>query len=326
MTEPPVQPDNWYRNKRIGGLWRFAIAISILNILGHTIFGFEQAWATPFVALATAYAMELAIETIEARAANRPARYLGSLRIFVEFLLSAHITALAVGMLLYSNERFWVIAFAVAVAIGSKHLFNVGVPIPDCPPRLWPRRHYLNPSNFGISTTLVLFPWVGIAPPYMFTENVRGPLDVILPLIIVVSGSLLNTLFTERIPLILAWLGGFAAQAVVRHLMFGEQLLAALTPMTGLAFVLFTFYMVTDPGTTPSNKPSQIIFGASVAAAYGVLVASHVVFGLFFALSAVTIGRGLLMHLAAWRAASASAAVARPELALAPVAVSERAP
>jgi enediyne biosynthesis protein E5 len=65
------------------------------------------------------------------------------------------------------------------------------------------RRHYLNPSNFGITATLVLFHWVGIAPPYMFTENVRGPLDVILPLILVASGSLLNTLFTERIPLIL---------------------------------------------------------------------------------------------------------------------------
>jgi len=142
--------------------------------------------------------------------------------------------------------------------------------------------------------------------------------------IIVGTGSLLNTLFTERIPLILAWLGGFAAQAVIRHFLFGEQLLAALTPMTGLAFVLFTFYMVTDPGTTPSNKRSQAIFGASVAAAYGVLVALHVVFGLFFALSIVTIGRGLLMHWAAWRAASA--AVARPELALAPVAVSERVP
>lgn len=322
MTDAPIQPDNWYRNKRIGGLWRFAIAISILNIVGHIWLGFEQAWATPFVALATAYGMELAIEAIDAAANNRRPRFLGSPRTFIEFLLSAHITALAVGMLLYSNERFWVTAFGVAVAIGSKHLFNVGVSIPDCPPRLWPRRHYLNPSNFGITVTLLLFPWVGIAPPYMFTENVRGPLDVILPLIIVCTGSLLNTLFTERMPLILAWLAAFALQAVARHFLFGEVLLAALTPMTGLAFVLFTFYMVTDPGTTPSNKRSQVMFGAAVAATYGVLVACHIVFGLFFALSIVTVGRGLLMHVAAWRVVFAG----RRELALAPVAVPERVP
>ena len=28
---------------RLGGLRRFAIAITVFNILGHTVFGFEQA-------------------------------------------------------------------------------------------------------------------------------------------------------------------------------------------------------------------------------------------------------------------------------------------
>ena len=68
-------PDNWYQNKRIGGLWRFAIAISILNILGHTVLGFEQAWAHPILALAVAYAMELSLEAIDAWVQCRPARF-----------------------------------------------------------------------------------------------------------------------------------------------------------------------------------------------------------------------------------------------------------
>jgi hypothetical protein len=72
--------------------------------------------------------------------------------------------------------------------------------------------------------------------------------------------------------------------------------------MTGLAFVLFTFYMVTDPGTTPSRPRAQLAFGAAVAGTYGVLVSLHVVFGLFFALALVTATRGLAMHAAAWRA------------------------
>jgi hypothetical protein len=42
MTTPSGRtPDRWYQDKRIGGLWRFAIAISVLNILGHTMLGFE---------------------------------------------------------------------------------------------------------------------------------------------------------------------------------------------------------------------------------------------------------------------------------------------
>lgn len=298
-----AQPDNWYQNKRIGGLWRFAIAISILNVLGHTVLGFEQAWAHPFVALAAAYVADLLLESVDAWARGRRPNYLGSPRTFIEFLLSAHITGLAVAMLLYPNERFWVIAFAASTAIASKWVFRVSVPVPRCPPAMWAVRHYLNPSNFGIAATLVLFPWVGIAPPYHFTESVRGPFDVILPLIVVCTGSLLNTLFTERVPLILAWLAGFAAQALLRGLLFGEAIPAALAPMTGLAFLLFTFYMVTDPGTTPSHKRSQIVFGASVAAVYGVLMACHVVFGLFFALAIITMIRGALLTWNAWRAA-----------------------
>ena len=39
-----------------------------------------------------------------------------------------------------------------------------------------------------------------------------------------------------------------------------------------MAFLLFTFYMVTDPGTTPVEPRGQIAFGAVVAAAYGVLM------------------------------------------------------
>ncbi|HEV2843958.1 MAG TPA: enediyne biosynthesis protein UnbU, partial [Thermoanaerobaculia bacterium] len=216
---------------------------------------------------------------------------------FVDFLLSAHISGLAVSMLLYANDRLWPVAFAAVVAIASKHLFRVGVN--------GGRRHFFNPSNLGITATLLAFPWVGIAQPYMFTENLSGGWDWFLPGLIVCTGSFLNTVFTKRVPLILSWLGFFALQAVVRHFLFGSLLLPSLNPMTGVAFLLFTFYMVTDPATTPSTVRGQIAFGASVAAAYGALMALHVVFGLFFALSAVCVGRGAMLYarsLAAQRA------------------------
>jgi hypothetical protein len=68
---------------------------------------------------------------------------------------------------------------------------------------------------------------------------------------------------------------------------------AAWLPMTGVAFILYTFYMITDPATTPGSTRNQIAFGAGVAFVYGVLLVSHVVFGLFFALSIVCALRGL---------------------------------
>jgi len=272
------------------GILPFAIAISVLNILGHTWLGFEQAWATPFVSLAAAYSSELTVEL----AINgwQRARFRGGIRRLVVFLLPAHITGLAVGMLLYTNERFMVVAFASSLAIFSKVLFRVPTGAVSGPPTT----HFLNPSNIGITATLLLFhDWVGVAQPYQFTENVSGALDWILPAIILCSGSFLNWRATKRIPLILAWLVGFALQAVIRSLVTEESAIAYLAPMTGLAFVLFTFYMVTDPMTSPRSPRRQIVFGAGTAAVYGLLTYGGVVFGLFFSLTIVCAVRGLLI-------------------------------
>lgn len=287
-----VTTDSWNQTNRLAGLRRFATAITILNILGHTVLGFEQSWVQPLVALGTAYSMEILLELIDASVKQRQPQFAqGGLGKFVDFLLPAHITGLAVVMLLYANERLLPIAFAVAVAIGSKAIFRTPVGKSY--------RHFFNPSNFGISVTLLLFPWVSIAPPYQFTENLDGIGDWLLPGIIVVSGTFLNARFTHRLPLIAAWLSAFILQAAFRSILFATPLTAALLPMTGVAFILFTFYMVTDPGTTPSQLHSQILFGLPVAVVYGLLMITHIVFGLFFALTIVCTLRGLGLYLQA---------------------------
>ncbi len=286
---------DWSTERRLGGLRRFAVAITVLNLLGHTVLGFEPSWAHPLVALATAYALELLLEWIDARANGRPTKFSGhGLEGVVDFLLSAHISALAVSMLLYANDRLAPIAFATAVAIGSKYVLRARVADRS--------RHFMNPSNFGITVTLLLFPWVGLAPPYQFTENLDGVLDWALPGLIVVSGSFINAVFTKRLPLVGAWLGGFALQAAVRHQLFDVALVHALLPMTGLAFILFTFYMITDPATTPAGVRGQIAFGAGAAALYGMLMAAHIAFGLFISLTLVCALRGLGMLVTEWLA------------------------
>jgi len=274
---------------RLAGLRRFAIAITALNLLGHTVLGFEAAYAYPLVALATGYSMELLLELLEAKVQGRPLAFLGSRQQLIDFLLPAHITSLAIAMLLYSNANLWPIALATATAIGSKAIFRVAVN--------GKARHFLNPSNFGISLVLLLFPWVGITAPYQFTANLHGAGDWLLPAAIVVTGSFLNSRFTQRMPLIGAWLASFALQALLRSVWFGTPLLPALLPMTGVAFVLFTFYMVTDPGTTPSSREGQLLFGTAVGLSYGLLMACHVSFGLFFALTFVCLCRGAWLAL-----------------------------
>lgn len=283
----------WKGPQRLGGLRRFAIAITVLNVLGHTVLGFEQAWIVPLVGVFAAYTTELLLETIDAWAHRRRARYLGGVERLINFLLSAHISGLAVGMLLYTNARLEPVVCGAVIAIASKALVRVHLDGGE--------RHVFNPSNFGITIVLLAFPWVGIAPPYQFTENLDRIGDWLLPAVIVCSGTFMNARFTRRIPLVLAWVGGFAIQAMVRAALsdvrFIDAFVPLLVPMTGVAFVLFTFYMATDPATTPTGLGGQVTFGVALGSVYGLLSANEIVFGLFFALTLVSAVRGIALAL-----------------------------
>jgi len=118
----------------------------------------------------------------------------------------------------------------------------------------------------------------------------------------------INGLLTGKVPLIVGWMGGFAIQAFVRHGLFDVSLYSALGPMTGVAFVLFTNYMITDPGTTPVKARNQFMFGASVATVYGVLMVFNVVYTLFFAVCIVCAIRGIGWWVAHFRAKARAAA------------------
>ncbi|MFI1016678.1 enediyne biosynthesis protein [Streptomyces sp. NPDC020965] len=284
MAEQQTAPPR-HDPKVITALRRFAISITVLNILGYTVLGFEQAWTWPLIAVATAYTVEIALEAVAARLEHRRPRFAGNgPRGMVEFLFPAHITGLALNMLIYVNDRIWVMVFGVVVAVGAKWVLRA--------PLRGRMRHYMNPSNFGITIVLLLFPWASIAPPYQFTEHVDGFIDWLIPVIIVLAGTMINAKLTDRMWLIGAWVIGFALQAILRGLLFDTAIPAALGMMTGVAFVLFTNYMITDPGTTPSKRSGQVAFGGGVALMYGVFTAVGIAYGIFFATAAVCLVRG----------------------------------
>jgi hypothetical protein len=274
------------KDPRLTALRRFSISLTAFNILGYYWFGFEQPWLWPFMAVGTACATELLLETLSAWAGHRAPAYQGSGAMgMVNFLMPAYITGLAVNMLLYANDKPWPVVFAIVVAVGQKTVLRarIGGKV----------RHFMNPSNFGITVTLLLWNWISIAPPYEFSENLDTPARWIVPAAILASGTLLNAKLTRKMPLIAGWVLAFAGQAVLRHFLFGTSMISALLVMTGIAFVLFMNYMMTDPATTPVRPRNQVAFGAGVAIVYGALVDLHIVFGLFFALCIVCGIRGV---------------------------------
>lgn len=276
---------------RIGALRRFAVGISLLTIAGHLFLGFEMAYAHPIVALITAYGLEMIYTWVWcATSGNKPAFLSGGVMGLIDFLLPAHISALACAMLIYTNETYMPLVFCVAFAVGSKYIFRI-------PVGGGRTRHFLNPSNAGISVTLVLFPWIGAAPPYQFTNYVSDVWQWLLPAVVICAGTFLNWRFTRRLYVIIGWIAGFILQALLRGSMDEFSLLHALSPITGFAFWIFTFYMISDPATTPSNPSGQFIFGLSVAALYAFMDLGNVVYQIFFALLIVCCVRGVLIAL-----------------------------
>ena len=277
---------------RLFALWYFTTLMIVWNVLGHTEFGFEQSWATPIAAVVTAIAVSMLLEWVDARATHRELRFAQGPASFLNFLPACVIPGFACSMLLYANERLWPVIFAVVLSIGSKLLFRAPVGGGHT-------QHVFNPSNLGVAATLVLLPDVGFAPPYHFTENVTGPWDLGIPVVVLATGIVIHGLFTGRLPLVGAWVGVFILQGVARAALSGTPLFVPLMPMTSAAFIVFTLYMIPDPATTPLHPLRQALFGSAVALTYGVLQLLHVVFGLFFALLIVCAVRGLSLHVAA---------------------------
>jgi len=274
---------------RLAALRRFAITISVLNLLGHTVLGFENSWAQLVVTLLTAYFTEILLEIVDAVANQKTPRFTGGVTSFIDFLLPAHISGMAVSMLLYCGDQLLPFAFAAAVAIASKALLTVKVNNSE--------RHFLNPSNTGIALTVLLFPTIAPIMPWQFTESLSSNWSSAFPVVVVALGIYMNSRYSRRMPLVLGWVVAFAIQGVIRCLMNGLPLIVGLVPITGVSFVLFTFYMITDPGATPGDRREQVIFGASTAVVYGFLVLAHIGFAFFYALFIVSFCRGLVLYL-----------------------------
>jgi hypothetical protein len=276
-------------NMRLAALRRFAITITVLNLLGRTILGFENSWAQMFVALSMAYLTEIILEIVDATANKKTPRFTGGVKNFIDFLLPAHISGMAVSMLLYCGSQLLPFAFAGTVAIASKALLTVKMNNSE--------RHFLNPSNTGIALTVLLFPTLAPIMPWQFTESLSSNWSSAFAVIVVVLGTYMNWRYTRRMSLVLGWVLAFAIQGEIRCLINGLPLIVGLIPITGVSFLLFTFYMITDPGATPSDWREQVVFGAATAAVYCFLVLAHIGFAFFYALLIVSLGRGLFLYL-----------------------------
>lgn len=163
-------------------------------------------------------------------------------------ILSAINTSMSIILLLHASHWIWFM-LASAVAIGSKFLIR------------YQQGHVFNPSNIGIVVAIVLVDSAWVAPGQWGRE---------IWLALLLGGAVLvMRLGWQQMLASLAFLVTYSGLLLLRAWWVGDWAGSGLAiPIHQLqngALLIFTFFMLSDPMTTPSHTLGRLLFGSWVA-------------------------------------------------------------
>ena len=191
----------------------------------------------------------------------------GSNAPFASTSRSALISGLSLCLLLRSNSHA-LACLAAVIAIASKFVIKIR------------GKHVFNPTDGAIVALLIMTNQVWVSPGQWGTA-------AFFAFLMACAGSLVVTR-AARADVSLAFIAAFSALVIGRSLYLGEPLALPLHRLESGAFLLFSFFMMSDPKTTPDSRAARMVFATLVAA-----TAWYVQFRLFRT-------NGLLWSLAIW--------------------------
>ncbi len=157
---------------------------------------------------------------------------------------SAAISGLSLSLLLRSDSLPLLVSGAV-IAVGSKFVIRIG------------GKHIFNPTNIAIVALMLMTNQVWVSPGQWGNVAFFGFL------IACIGGLVVNRAARSDVTyaFILAW----SALVIGRSLWVGEPLTIPIHRLENGALLLFTFFMISDPKTTPDSRAGRILFAALVA-------------------------------------------------------------
>jgi Na+-translocating ferredoxin:NAD+ oxidoreductase RnfD subunit len=157
---------------------------------------------------------------------------------------SALISGLSLCLLLRTGSP-GLAMLAAAVAIASKFTLRVH------------GKHVFNPTNFALVALMLVAQDVWVSPGQW------GSGAVFAFLLASAGGLVVNR--AARADVTLAFLASYSGLLVGRSLWLGEPLAIPMHRLENGALVLFSFFMISDPRTTPDSRLGRIVFAALVA-------------------------------------------------------------
>jgi Na+-transporting NADH:ubiquinone oxidoreductase subunit NqrB len=157
---------------------------------------------------------------------------------------SALISGLSLCLLLRTNSPF-LAAAAAFVTIASKFVLR------------WNDKHVFNPTNFGLVAMMLLTGRVWVSPGQWGTAAFFA--------FAIACAGILVVRRAARSDVTLAFLGFYALLLFARSAALVEPLAIPLHRLQSGALLLFAFFMISDPKTTPDSRPGRILFALLVA-------------------------------------------------------------
>lgn len=154
------------------------------------------------------------------------------------------ISALSLCLLLRSNELIFM-GLAAVITVLSKFVLR------------WRHKHIFNPTNFGLVTMMLLTDAVWVSPGQW------GTTPFFAFLIACLGGLVINR--SARSDITYAFLMCYTTIVLSRALWLGDPLAIPLHQLESGALLLFTFFMISDPKTTPDTRLGRLIFACLVA-------------------------------------------------------------
>ena len=158
---------------------------------------------------------------------------------------SAAISGLSLCLLLRTDDPR-LAALAAVLAVSSKFLLR------------WNAKHVFNPTNFAIVALLTLTNRAWVSPGQWGSAAFFAFLMACVGVLVVVRA--------ERSDVTLVFLAAWLALVFGRSLWLHEPLAIPLHRLESGALLLFAFFMISDPKTTPDSRAGRVLFGALVAA------------------------------------------------------------
>lgn len=158
--------------------------------------------------------------------------------------LSALITSLSL-TLLFRTDVTSLAVLAAILAIGSKFLIR------------FRGKHVFNPANFAIVSLMFASDRAWISSGQWGSATIGALALVCLGLLVLTRA--------KRAETTIAFIAAYAALLFGRALWLGDPLAIPLHQMTNGALLVFAFFMISDPKTSPDAPAGRILYGCLVA-------------------------------------------------------------